>query len=72
VGSDEFNKDPLSWETYLNYQSELASGDAKHHPTIFTGSASGKSSTTSEAFNQFACLMMDIHVSKLDLAFGYF
>jgi hypothetical protein len=56
----------------LGNLSELASGDAKHHPTIFTGSASGKSSTTSEAFNQFACLMMDIHVSKLDLAFGYF
>jgi hypothetical protein len=36
------------------------------------GSASGKSSTTSEAFSQFACLVMDIHVSKLDLAFGCF
>jgi hypothetical protein len=39
---------------------------------FFTGSAFGKSSTTSEGFNQFACLVMDIYVSKLDLTFGCF
>jgi hypothetical protein len=72
VGSNEFNKDPLSWETYLNYQSELASGDAKQHPTIFTGSASGKSSAKPKALNQSAYLVMDIYVSNLDLAFGFF
>jgi hypothetical protein len=69
---DEFNKDPLSWENYLNYQSVLVSAMLNTTRVFFTRSASGKSSKTSKAFNQSACLVMDIHVSKLDLAFGCF
>jgi hypothetical protein len=38
----------------------------------FIGSASEKSSATPKGFNQSAYLMMDIYVSNLDLAFGFF
>jgi hypothetical protein len=38
----------------------------------FIGSASEKSSAKPKALNQSAYLVMDIHVSKLDLAFGCF
>jgi hypothetical protein len=39
---------------------------------FFTGSASGKSSAKPKALNQSAYLVMDIYVSNLDLAFGFF